>query len=74
MNETMLDKETYQTNGRLMCWAASGVMIACSVTIIYDPARMATANNIFMAQYLALSGLLCAYFALKISAINLWID
>jgi hypothetical protein len=47
-----------------MCWAALGMMIACTVATIYDPARMAKADSILMAQYLALSGLVGAYFAL----------
>ena len=63
MNETILDKETYQTNRRRMCWAALGMVIACTIATIYDPARMAKADSILMAQYLALSGLVGAYFA-----------
>ena len=64
MNETILDKKTYQTKRRRMCWAALGMMIVCSVATIADPARMAKADSILMAQYLALSGLVGAYFAL----------
>ena len=64
MNETIPDKEAYQTNRRRMCWAALGMMIACTASIIYDPARMSQADSIVMAQYLALSGLLGAYIAL----------
>ena len=64
MNETIPDKEAYQTNRRRMCWAALGMMIACSAATIYDPARMSDADGILMAQYLALSGLVGAYFAL----------
>jgi len=64
MNETILDEETYQTNRRWLCWAALGMMIACTVATIYDPARMAKADSISMAQYLALSGLVGAYFAI----------
>ena len=58
MNETIPDKEAYQTNHRRMCWAALGMMIACTAATIYDPARMSEANSMLMAQYLALSGLL----------------
>jgi hypothetical protein len=47
-----------------MCWAALGMVIACTIATIYDPARMAKADSILMAQYLALSGLVGAYFAL----------
>ena len=64
MNETIPDKEVYQTNRRRMCWAALGMMIACTAATIYDPLRMFEADSILMAQYLALSGLVGAYFAL----------
>ena len=40
-----------------------GMMIACTITTIYDPVRMSEAYSILMAQYLALSGLVGAYFA-----------
>ena len=40
------------------------MMIACTAATIYDPARMYAADSILMAQYLALSGLVGAYFAL----------
>ena len=64
MNETIPDKEAYQTNRRRIRWAALGMMIACTAVTIYDPARMSNADGILMAQYLALSGLVGAYFAL----------
>ena len=64
MNETIPDKEAYQTNRRRMCWAALGMMIACTAATIYDPVRMSEADSILMAQYLALSGLVGASFAL----------
>ena len=63
MNETIPDKEAYQTNRRRMCWAALGMMIACTAVTISDPTRMAEADSILMAQYLALSGMVGAYFA-----------
>ena len=63
MNETIPDKKAYQTNRRRMCWAALGMMIACTIATIYDPERMSEADSILMAQYLALSGLVGAYFA-----------
>ena len=63
MNETIPDKEAYQTNRRRMCWAALGMMIACTAATIYGPARMSDADGILTAQYLALSGLVGAYFA-----------
>ena len=64
MNETIPDKEAYQTNRRRICWAALGMMIAYTIATIYDPVRMSEADSILMAQYLALSGLVDAYFAL----------
>ena len=64
MNETIPDKAAYPTNRRCMCWAALGMMVACAAATIYDPARMSEANSILMAQYLALSGFLGAYFAM----------
>ena len=64
MNETIPDKEAYQTNRLGMCWAALGMMIACTAATIYDPTRMCEAYSILIAQYLALSGLMGAYFAL----------
>ena len=64
MNETIPDKEAYQTNRRRMCWAALGMMIACTAATIYDPLRMSEADSMLMAQHLALSGLLGAYSAL----------
>jgi hypothetical protein len=54
MNETIPDKEAYQTNRCRMCWAALGMMIACTAATIYDTARMSEAESILMAQYLAL--------------------
>ena len=64
MNETIPDKEAYQTSRRRMCWAALGRMIACTAAIIYDPVRISQGNSILTAQYLALSGLVGAHFAL----------
>ena len=45
MNETIPDKEAYQTNRRRMCWAALGMMIACAIATIYDPVRMSEADG-----------------------------
>ena len=64
MNETIPDKKAYQTNRRRMCWAALGMMIAFTIATIYYPVRMSEAESILMAQYLVLSGLVGAYFAL----------
>ena len=60
MNELVTDKEEYQTNRRRMCWTALGMMIACTATTIYDPARTSEVNRILIAQYLALPGLVGA--------------
>jgi hypothetical protein len=64
MNETILDKETCQTNRRPMCWATLGMIIARTIAMIYDPARMPKADTILMAHYKALSSLVGAYLAL----------
>ena len=63
MNETIPDKEAYQTNRRRMCWAALGMMIACTIATIYGPVQMHEADSILMAQFLALLGLVGTYFA-----------
>ena len=64
MNETIVNKEVYQANRRHMCWVALGLMVVSTIATIVDPARMAEADSILMAQYLALSGLVSAYFLL----------
>ena len=45
-------------------WAAFGMMIACTIAVIYSPVQLPEAHSIVMAHYLALSGLVGAYFAL----------
>ena len=47
-----------------MYWVALGMVIIRTVATIVEPARMAKADSILMAHYLALSGLVGAYFAL----------
>ena len=64
MNDTIVDKETYQKNRRMMCWIALALMTASTIAVIVFPARMAEADSIIMAQYLSLSGLVSAYFLL----------
>ena len=64
MSKTIPVKEVYQTDRCQMCWAALDMMIVCTAATIYDPARMSEADSILMAQHLALSGLVGAYFAL----------
>ena len=65
MNEMIPDKMAYQVNKRRMAWAALGMMIVTTIGTLYDPSRMAEAESVLMTQYLALSGLVGAYFALS---------
>lgn len=58
-----LDFAVYQKNRRYMCWGAMAMMLICTAATIYDPSRMEAAESILMAQYLALSALVGAYFA-----------
>tara|TARA_R110002153_G_scaffold191545_1_gene344595 strand:+ start:184 stop:402 length:219 start_codon:yes stop_codon:yes gene_type:complete len=58
-----LDMKVYQANRRHMCWSAMTMMVICTAATVYDPARMEAAESILMAQYLALSALVGAYFA-----------
>ena len=58
-----LDFEVYQRNRRQMCWGAMSMMLFCTAATILEPERMAAAESILMAQYLALSALVGAYFA-----------
>ena len=55
------DKETYQVNRRRMRWVVLAMMAAMTVAIIGWPERYQNANVMEMA-YLALSGLVAAYF------------
>ena len=61
MNDTIVDKETYQKteDDVLDCL---GTMSASTIATIAFPSRMAEADSILMAQYLSLSGLVSAYF------------
>jgi hypothetical protein len=65
MNELIPDKMAYQVNKRRMAWSALGMMIITTIATIIDPQRMAGAESILMTQYIALSGLVGAYFALS---------
>lgn len=65
MNELIPDKKAYQINKRRMAWSALGMMIITTVATIVDPQRMAGAESVLMTQYIALSGLVGAYFALS---------
>ena len=62
MNEMVPDKMAYQTNKRRMAWSSIGLMARVTIATIVDPARMAEADSVLMAQYIALSGLVGAYF------------
>jgi uncharacterized membrane protein len=62
MNEMVPDKMAYQINKRRMAWASIGLMALVTVATIVDPGRMAEADSVLMAQYIALSGLVGAYF------------
>ncbi len=65
MNELVPDKLGYQINKRRMAWSALGMMIVTTIATLVDPARMAEAESVLMTQYIALSGLVGAYFALS---------
>ena len=58
-----IDFKAYQENRRHMCWAAMVMMLVATAVTLYDPARVEAAESILMAQYLALSALVGAYFA-----------
>lgn len=62
MNEMVPDKMAYQINKRRMAWSSIGLMALVTIATIADPARMAEADSVLMAQYIALSGLVGAYF------------
>ena len=63
MSETILHKETYQTNCRQIFWAALGMTIASTVATIHDLALIAKAESILMARQLERAGLIGTYFA-----------
>ena len=46
MNDTIVDKETYQKNRRMMCWIALALMSASTIATIAFPSRMAEADSI----------------------------
>ena len=47
-----------------MCWASLAGMIPCTARTFYEPTLMVEFDSILMAQCLALSGLVVAYFEL----------
>ncbi|MBQ59085.1 MAG: hypothetical protein CMA66_00890 [Euryarchaeota archaeon] len=62
MNELIPDKKAYQLNKRIMAYLAMAMMGIVTVATVVWPGQMAEADSILMAQYLALSGLVGAYF------------
>ena len=62
MNENIPDKKAYQTNRRKMCYIALGLMGITTISCIIQPDKMKEIDSILMTQYLALSGLVGAYF------------
>ena len=55
------DKSVYQTNRRRMAWLVMGMLLAMTIAIIIVPDRYGN-NNVMEMAYLALSGLIAAYF------------
>ena len=55
------NKSVYQTNRRRMAWLVMGMLFAMTVCIVADPDRYGN-NNVMEMAYLALSGLIAAYF------------
>tara|TARA_B100001057_G_C22691265_1_gene887866 strand:- start:122 stop:358 length:237 start_codon:yes stop_codon:yes gene_type:complete len=62
MNELIPDKRAYQLNKRIMAYLAMAMMFIVTIATVVWPSQMAEADSILMAQYLALSGLVGAYF------------
>ena len=62
MNELIPDKKAYQLNKRIMAYLAMAMMFIVTIATVVWPSQMAEADSILMAQYLALSGLVGAYF------------
>lgn len=62
MNENVPDKTTYQSNRRYMCWCLLLAMLSTTIATLLYPERMAEAESIIMTQYLAMSGVVGAYF------------
>ena len=55
------DKSVYKTNRRRMAWLVMGMLLAMTIAIIIVPDRYGN-NNVMEMAYLALSGLIAAYF------------
>ena len=59
--DMMPDKYVYKTNRRRMAWLVMGMLLAMTIAIIIVPDRDGN-NNVMEMAYLALSGLIAAYF------------
>tara|TARA_R110002110_G_scaffold207832_1_gene420004 strand:+ start:658 stop:879 length:222 start_codon:yes stop_codon:yes gene_type:complete len=62
MSENLPDPKAYQSNRRYMCWLLLIAMLATTIATLLYPERMAEAESIIMTQYLAMSGVVGAYF------------
>lgn len=62
MNENIPNKSAYQKNRRIMCYIALALMGITTISCIIQPDKMKEIDSILMTQYLALSGLVGAYF------------
>jgi|TARA_Y100000289_G_scaffold40438_1_gene40039 hypothetical protein len=70
MNELIPDKKAYQLNKRIMAYLAMAMMGIVTVATVLWPSQMAEADSVLMAQYLALSGLVGAYFGFSAKSNN----
>ena len=62
MNELIPDKKAYQLNKGIMAYIAMAMMAVVTIATVIWPSQMAEADSVLMAQYIALSGLVGAYF------------
>lgn len=70
MNELIPDKKAYQLNKRIMAYLAMAMMGIVTIATVLWPSQMAEADSVLMAQYLALSGLVGAYFGFSAKSNN----
>ena len=70
MNELIPDKKAYQLNKRIMAYLAMAMMGIVTVATVLWPSQMAEADSVLMAQYIALSGLVGAYFGFSAKSNN----
>ena len=62
MSEGLPDRQAYQSNRRKMCWCLLACMVGTTIAKLLYPESMAEAESIIMTQYLAMSGVVGAYF------------